>query len=32
MVSAGKVGLQVELNPEDLLRVTSGTTAALTRS
>lgn len=28
-VSGGKVGLQVELNPEDLLYVTEGTTADL---
>lgn len=32
MVSAGKVGLQMEVNPEDLLRITGGSTAALTRS
>ena len=31
-VSAGKVGLQMEVNPEDLLRITGGSTAALTRS
>ncbi|MBQ9048459.1 MAG: Cys-tRNA(Pro) deacylase [Solobacterium sp.] len=31
MVSGGRVGLQVEVNPAELLAVTDGTTAALTR-
>ncbi len=31
MVSGGKVGMQVEVNPAELLAVTDGTTAALTR-
>ena len=30
MVSGGRVGLQVEVNPEKLLDITNGTTAALT--
>ena len=31
MVSGGKVGVQVELNPEELLKITDGITAAITR-
>ncbi|MCR5228798.1 MAG: Cys-tRNA(Pro) deacylase [Solobacterium sp.] len=31
MVSAGRVGMQMEVNPEDLLAVTEGKTAALVR-
>ena len=31
LVSAGRVGLQMEIGVEDLLRVTDGTTAPLTR-
>ena len=31
MVSGGRVGMQVEVNPAELLAVTDGTTAALTR-
>ena len=31
LVSGGKVGVQVEVNPDDLLTVTNGITAALTR-
>lgn len=30
MISAGKVGMQVEVNPQDLLKITDGITAAIT--
>lgn len=32
LVSGGRVGLQVELSPQDLLQVTDGSIAALTRN
>lgn len=31
LVSGGKIGTQVELAPDDLIRITSGTTAAIAR-
>ncbi len=31
LVSGGKIGTQVELDPNDLIRITSGTTAAIAR-
>ena len=31
LVSGGKIGTQVELAPDDLIRLTSGTTAAIAR-
>lgn len=31
LVSGGRVGMQVEIAPDDLLRITSGLTAAITR-
>ena len=31
MVSGGRVGVQVEVNPDDLLKITGGTVAAITR-
>ena len=31
LVSGGKIGTQVELDPDDLIRITSGTTAAIAR-
>lgn len=31
MVSGGRVGIQVEVNPEDLLRITNGKTAPIAR-
>ena len=31
LVSAGRIGLQMEVSPDDLLRITDGITAPLTR-
>ena len=31
LVSAGRIGLQMEVSPDDLLRITGGITAPLTR-